>query len=122
MYIDAKAYNEVVKINPHKEDSISKTMENLTSLIEDLRKEGYAIAGFENAMIEFVKSATNLTAHWENLPRNIEPHITMATRYPFHMSFDEIVYEMQIWLQAVQSRIQLWKEGKLDATKATEKG
>jgi len=122
MYIDVKAYNEVVKINPHKVDSISKKMENLTSLIEDLRKEGYAIAGFENAMIDFVQSASNLTAHWENLPTKIEPHITMSTRYPFEMSFDELVYEMHIWLQAVQSRIQLWKEGKLDAIEATEKG
>lgn len=106
---------EQVSINTlHKVESISKTIENLSNLVEDLRKEGYAIAGFEYAMIDFVKSASNLTAHWENLPKNIEPHITMSTRYPFQMSFDELVYEMQIWLQAVQSRIQLWKEGKLD--------
>jgi len=83
-------------------------------MVEDLRKEAYAIAGFEKAIINFVQSAYDLTAHWENLPKNIEPHITMSTRYPFEMSFDELVYEMGIWLEATQSRIQLWKEGKLD--------
>lgn len=98
----------------HKVESISKTIENLTSLVEDLRKEAYAISNYENAMIDFVKSASNLIGHWENLPRAIEPLITQHTRYPFQMSFDELVYEMHIWLQATQSRIQLWKEGKLN--------
>lgn len=97
----------------HKVESISKTIENLTSLVEDLRKEAYAISSYEKAMIDFVKSATNLMGHWENLPRAIEPQITQHTRYPFGMSFDELVYEMHIWLEATESRIQLWKEGKL---------
>lgn len=98
----------------HKVESISKTIENLSSLVSDLHKETYAIAGYEFAMIQFINAANNLVGQWEMLPRKIEPQITQHTRYPFQMSFDELVYEMHIWLEATQSRIQLWKEGKLD--------
>lgn len=99
--------------NINKVESISKIIENLTFLVGDLRNEAYAISNYEKAMIDFVNSATNLMGYWENLPRVIEPQITQHTRYPFQMSFDELVYEMHIWLEATQSRIQLWKEGKI---------
>lgn len=96
----------------HKVEPFSKTIEDISTLFDDIRKESYAVSDFEKAMIDFVKSATNLMGHWETLPKKIEPQITEHTRYPFQMSFDELVYEMHIWLQATQSRIQLWKEGK----------
>lgn len=105
---------QVLTGSHHKVESISKTIENLTSLVENLRNEAYAVSSYEKAMIDFVKSATNLMGHWENLPRAIEPQITENTRYPFQMSFDELVYEMHIWLEATESRIQLWKEGKIN--------
>jgi len=98
----------------HKVESVSKTIENISSLIEDLRKESYQVAAYEYALIQFVYSARNLMLQWEILPQTIEPEITEHTRYPFQMSFDELVYEMEIWLQATQSRIKLWKEGKLN--------
>ncbi len=104
----------------HKVESISKTIENLTSLLNNIQKESSAVIGYEKAMVHFVSSATNLMGHWENLSREIEPLITEHTRYPFQMSFDELVYEMYIWLEATQSRIILWKEGKLNAIKATQ--
>jgi hypothetical protein len=103
---------QVLATDSHKVESFSKTIENLSTLFDDIRKESYAVSDFEKAMIDFVKSATNLMGHWENLPRKIEPQITEHTRYPFQMSFDELVYEMYIWLEATQSRIKLWKEGK----------
>jgi len=96
----------------HKVEPFSKTIEDISTLFDDIRKESYAVSGFEKAMIDFVKSATNLMEHWETLPKKIEPQITENTRYPFQMSFDELFYEMYIWLEATQSRIQLWKEGK----------
>lgn len=105
---------KVLENTLHKVESISKKINEISSLIDDMREESYQVASYEYALIQFVNSATNLMIQWERLPRGIEPEITGHTRYPFQMSFDELVYEMHIWLEATQSRIQLWKEGKLN--------
>ena len=76
---------QVLATDCHKVESFSKTIENLSTLFDDIRKESYAVSNFEKAMIDFVKSATNLMEHWESLPRKIEPQITEHTRYPFQM-------------------------------------
>jgi hypothetical protein len=65
---------------------------------------------YQNAVMELTKSACDLVAVWESIPRHLEEKINHNQSYPFSMSFDELVYEIVQWNFNVINTIENWRK------------